>query len=806
MTSTAPRIPALTWVGWVIIVLSALGRALASFDEFPYWSIDPMRLDAPVTGLTPATTLIADLVVIVASALVLLAERRAIRPLLPALGLVGLLGVMVHAVVLHPASIDHARLGMTWAASILGCIAIVAAARHERLLRLTASLCLGVVALLVARAAVQVFVEHAQTVRQFRASPETFLMSQGITPGSTSAMLFERRMNQPEGTAWFGLSNVMASFMAALLAIFLGAALSSLHRTPNRLDRPSDGWIAMLVLGAILAAAGLYLTGSKGGFVAAFLGAGLIVVALLARTPWATRRPIARLGGLFGLALVASALLAILARGLVGESLGERSILFRWFYLVGAARVTLAEFPWGTGPAGFKEAYTLLKPPLSPEEVTSPHSVLFDFAATLGVAGLAWCAAFILLVYRCGRALLNPPATTPTDPAAPSSLATGEARADARIIVGLASLLAIGTLQLERAILSPEGAAARVLGLIIWIALAMGLMAWLRTWVGARTGRPFLAAGALALAVHAQIEVTPIWPGSAPLAWLLLALGAALSTTSTTTKPAPTRLSLIVAALIACAALLSRTLVPATLAWERALAHAAQETAPLRKIWTRLDELQASGGSPRSGDTMARIAADLGDAINQFPPTNDASFQRAMNELTARVAAAARPAMERAIGLQPLHLRTRESASRLAMAEAGALSMLGRAADARSAADTAERMLTRDPRSRDFGWDTTHANLLLARAELESRPELARNALELLIQDAAGDPHGTHLPVRIATLAQRLGQTDIAATWARAALDRDELQRLDPLRRLSESDRARLTAIAKPAASPNPGN
>src|SRR5690606_11618084 len=107
---------------------------------------------------------------------------------------------------------------------------------------------------------------------------------------------------------------------------------------------------------------------------------------------WAARRErLGRLGGWVAIAAVGSALVAVAARGVAGEKIGELSLLFRWFYLQGSARI-IAEHPWlGVGPAGFRDAYLLAKPALSPEEVTSPHSVVFDWMSTLGVlAGGAW--------------------------------------------------------------------------------------------------------------------------------------------------------------------------------------------------------------------------------------------------------------------------------------------------------------------------------------------------------------------------------------------------------------------------------
>src|SRR5690606_14992553 len=100
------------------------------------------------------------------------------------------------------------------------------------------------------------------------------------------------------------------------------------------------------------------------------------------------------------LAAVILPLAAIALRGLLGERLGELSLLFRSFYLRGAIAI-IADHPLlGVGPAGFKDAYMLAKPAIAPEDVTSAHSVLFDLGATLGLAGLAWIALLAWWTWR----------------------------------------------------------------------------------------------------------------------------------------------------------------------------------------------------------------------------------------------------------------------------------------------------------------------------------------------------------------------------------------------------------------------
>jgi hypothetical protein len=93
-------------------------------------------------------------------------------------------------------------------------------------------------------------------------------------------------------------------------------------------------------------------------------------------------------------------------RGLIWTDLGERSLLFRAFYAIGSLRIW-GEYPFaGVGPDGFQDAYAAAKIPIATETVQSPHSVIFDWTATLGVFGLAWVGlarlAFHPAVRRAG--------------------------------------------------------------------------------------------------------------------------------------------------------------------------------------------------------------------------------------------------------------------------------------------------------------------------------------------------------------------------------------------------------------------
>jgi hypothetical protein len=221
-----------------------------------------------------------------------------------------------------------------------------------------------------------------------------------------------------------------------------------------------------------------------------------------------------RVAGLLAVALVVSAVGALLLRGILGTRMGELSLLFRWYYVEAATRVFLAHPLTGVGPAGFKDAYMLAKPALSPEEVQSPHSVMFDFAATLGVFGLAWVVVFIGWVYRLGVALVARRQPEVSGPA------TG--RMERWGVVLLACAPTIFSAWLEIPIGTPDSALARMVGLGLWIGVGFAALALLRRdpdvrWVAALAG--------LAVAVHTQIEVTPVWGASACLAMVLISVG-----------------------------------------------------------------------------------------------------------------------------------------------------------------------------------------------------------------------------------------------------------------------------------------
>ena len=215
--------------------------------------------------------------------------------------------------------------------------------RDERFKRAALGVMFGFLALLALRGAQEVYIDHAQTMRMYRADPERFLASHGWTADSSMARQYVRRISQPEASGWFGLSNVYASFAVfgtvAAAGWVIGAAKS----------RRGLGWA---LAAAALCGFALFLSQSKGGVAFAGFGIGLLAIGWLfsrvgnAVPPLRGSEPTTpATGGLrprltllrrcaamsIGPLCIFGVLAAIAVRGVVGERIGELSILFRAF-------------------------------------------------------------------------------------------------------------------------------------------------------------------------------------------------------------------------------------------------------------------------------------------------------------------------------------------------------------------------------------------------------------------------------------------------------------------------------------------
>lgn len=780
--------------GLVVALACVIGRGVVAADAFPWWSDDPTVIAVPATGLLPVGSLALSVLTILASAVATLAAHTLTRRGQAAgaavengLLLAGAFGAAAHALWLGGGSLDDLQTGLAWTAAMSAGVA-AAACRHDPALRRLVLACLlGGLVMVAAKAGLQVFVEHPATVASFEANKDAVLASHGWAPGSPMARSFEHRLRQADATAWFGLSNVVATFGAAATVMGLGLLVGR-----PREDGAGARGLAGALVALAAAAALLVLGGSKGGYAGAAIGLGCLAAA------WAASRRPAAAGWLrhIPLAVVAAVFVAVLARLVVGERLGERSLLFRGFYLEAGWRILTTHLPWGTGPSGFRDAYLLAKNPLNPEEITSTHNVLADFACTLGLAGLAWCGLWLLWVARLG------PALRVVEAPAPEPARVKEELKPAFLVMCAATILGVW---LEAAASTPEAAGMRIAGLVLALVAAAGVLAradgpWARAGV---------AAGAVTLAALGLIDMSAVSPSSAGwYAMLLAAAGGALG--SPAAPRATWRPIAAAAAVLGAFAGLSR--LPAVAAWQSSLREAFDAVAKASRLRGDLDDLML--GKLRPGTPEADSAMERLTAAGFTPGMSNPEVGRRIDELSLSAWTEALPSLIQASTQQPTHPDTREAACRLEIRIASSLKDAGQAEAAREAASGVLALSVPLAIGRPLGPGTLAWQASAIEGAYRVRGDTAHlwlpECTKLLKAASELDPYSLSHPVRLAGLYEEFGPPEEAARWAGRVLELDEYNRMDPsgTRRLTDEQKAkyrRLVEAGKRGAGPGDG-
>lgn len=772
------------YIGAVLTLTPQLVRATTNITTYPDWDLSPMVYALRAPALGPSASILCDALSMLGATLLLVfasISRHGVRIgwVAPGLACLGIFGVLLHTH-LGDRSIGNIRVGASWVAAGLGAIAVFYAARDARLRRLMTAVLLGFVVLLLLRGVQQVFIEHPQNIENFRTNKDRVLAAHGWSPGSPMALGFERRLSQPEASGWFGLSNVYASlaagFAAALLSLFLGARARS--------------QAAGIGLATLAAAACVLLAGGKGGLMALAIGTGAV-----AALNYGRKRP--PLGALIrGLPLLAmlGALVMIAVRGAVGERIGELSILFRWFYLQAATRIFAAHPLQGVGPDGFQQAFLLAKPPLCPEEVTSPHSIGFDWLSTLGVFGIGWIALLGIAAWRIGRvALLQPSRDAPLIPE----------RAEYRAAIAIPTIATLCVTWLESPFIVAEMATVRILGLIGWCALAFLII---RAWSD-RHASIGLAAAATALMAHAQIEVSASFVSSAPLWAMLIALAAAgqdSQSTESDSRPLVRNTSRFTLALAGFSLLIACGFAYPALTrirtYEANLRAAADLIRVIPTFGERLLALRNAGGVTPFSDareTPEGIAADLSLLLGRKVATTSQDLGLAMQQLEYRQISAAETPLLQAFELDRTDRRPLREISMLFVRQGEIAVARGdrlAAADRIGAALRAMRMEdSPKPKSSDWAWLAT---MKQKASDLLADRSLVAGAIAARQECAKQDPYNLPNTIALAKLFDRASQPAEAKIWAKRALKLDDDARLDrTVRGLSASDREVLQAI-----------
>lgn len=627
----------------------------------------------------------------------------------------------------------------------------------------------SIVPLLAFKGLHQYFVEHRETLNAFLADKDRFLAAQGWTPESPMALGYIRRISQPEATGWFGLANVYASVAAATLVLGVGLLVPAFSR-PSSIPKRSGA-----VLVAVLGAAMLGASGAKGGYAATMVGLMAFAGSAAARARPLAPRTLLAIASLLAVACVVGPLTLVACRGIVGTAWGELSILFRWFYLEGAAAIIRDHWVIGTGPAGFRDAYMLAKPPLSPEDVTSPHSVLFDYAACLGVGGIAAGVIVFSLVLGAARTCLLP-ATTAADH--DTSLRT---RLRLAAFPMVAAVMAGAFL--EQPIQTPSMTVLRIMALGCGLLVAGTVLSVSASGI-ARLGVA-VAAAALALASHAQIEMTLVTAGSA--AWMLCLLGVAAAGPETAEHrhlpPSPlTRLPAIAPTLAGIVAAAST--LPAMSAWEQHLRSAYRQAIPVAEFQSRIAGMERSLAARE--DSPSQLVTDLGAAIAGPVDATAAGVGEAMTALRERAAGACLAELDAAALAWPDHFPTQRVLGRLLLAKG--LSQGPTSEATGRAIDLARTSAERAGTSVAWSW---YATCLLAVDPNDRRDK----AIDALRRAAALAPREPSHAVRLARLTASVDRAESAA-WAAKALACDENLQLDPILRLPAAERDEMRTLA----------
>lgn len=768
-------------------------RAIVSYDPFPGWADDPTRLPAALTAMGPAGSSLVDAVMLLASAAVV---ALAARPRCPGdfvwwvLALIATVSGLVLSRT-HTGDVDNLALGLDWSAAMFGGLAIFVSARDATCRRVSAAVLLGLVGLLVSRAGVQYLVENPQAYQDFLRSKQVVLAAHGWGLDSPLTRSFERRVSQADAGGWFGLSNVLGSVAAGCSVAFLCLSIRTWRSLHHSGESRRDAGLWLLLLGVAASSTTLAFSMSKGAMVAAGGGMALLALSHL------KLRPVA--GRVLGLACIAGPLGLVVIRGLIGTRLHELSLLFRWFYMQGAARIIAGPGGWtGVGPGGFQDQYMLFKPAISPENVSSPHSILLDCLAAFGIFGLAWGAVIVLGAMSAGTGLV------PIEPStrAGNAPARGSMRGELRLVVAIAAIPTVLAAFVELEIASEWSTAVRLFGLVAYALAAAGvLLALRRDPVGARVA---IAVGALTVLAHAQIDMVGTTPGSSAWFFGLLALaaapGAVREEDSGPDKPARADAS----DFLRFVPPLSAIAVVASLAWC---------ATPLRRLWLWERELRDAAVMvrPIPFANMLATRTNLGTEHERLVEAADIlakALDRKVGPSLAEVAAGAQlarvtlvdraiPKLIAACDLMPGHFGTHQATSEQMLTqgllkrslgdEDAGVALLGR-----SGSVMEEFVQRRPEKATAWAWLGLVSRRL---AETGRFPISGATALDAYLQAVEGDPHGVVNIPPLVELEREHGRVDQARKWANEGLARNALLHLDPMAQLTAEQVSRLRDV-----------
>jgi len=255
----------------------------------------------------------------------------------------------------------------------------------------------------------QFFIENDLLIQQYQDDPDAILQPLGITRNSFNHTLLEHRIYSKDVRGSFTTGNSAGSF--AILTSFAAIALLA-ELLKNRKSFPTlsgNRALAALVLAVVLF--GLFITRSKGA-VFAFL----IVVTIFAFLLHSTRPKLSKNIILTACVIGVIALVPLVAWfGLkFGRLPGGNAMLVRWQYWHASAQMFLDHHLTGIGGGNFSSFYPQYKPSAAPETVSDPHCFVLSILTQFGP--LALLGFLIIILSPLWRTSLADPKTLETPP------------------------------------------------------------------------------------------------------------------------------------------------------------------------------------------------------------------------------------------------------------------------------------------------------------------------------------------------------------------------------------------------------
>ena len=745
-------------------------RAMVEHEPFPYWSSDPFIFSPPIVGLTPRLTLLLNLAVVgscCVSLVGLVLKKESLPIVSSMLFMLGISLIGFHGYRQFDSFLDGSNLLAI--VSVLYIASFAHKASDVRRAFIALSLSFGV--LLALHAVYEVFVAHPATVSSYESHRDSFLAAKGWAADSFQARSYERRLYQAEPIAWFGLTNVFASFAGAGAAGLLCLWWSS---------RKSSRKSVIICIAGLLSVAGLLLTQGKGG-IGAF---GLVLIVFgVAQT-----RKAIKFDGRLMILLCIGMILIVALRGILGERLGELSLLFRSQYMVGSMRLFFEHPVVGIGPGNFQDQYAMLKPALSPEDVASAHSVFFDLIAMLGVGGIALIGVMIGVLWRA-RQNQGSGSQSVSHDIVPQ-------RIQYQITIGIAAIASVISIRFASGALNIDLLIVDLMGMIVWAGIALLVVQIFESNKANQQhdlGMCILVA-ACVLAVHAMIEVSAIWYVSGLLWALIVGISATRSSSKAATNSIGSLMPACVFVVLGGVGIIFGLRIPTVFAWENELNIAAAPAIEISRVRDDLDQLEFSANPDL---LLVDASSRLSSLLDSPVPADIDKVIHALDSAEYRARALASERLIEASRIYPTHGPTLIAASEQLLWLAGRAEHLGDADESEAiwsqAIELLERGATQSSQASVYRW---LGSVLVGRAKshLEDprRTEWLTQAQRAWEEAFARSPHSLNLAFKLMDLSDELGEVEQAKSWAIVAAVLHDESRLDPLRGLDDSDLIRV--------------